>query len=383
MLSKYIHDLLYRYECVIIPDFGGILTKNVSARIDEETNTFHPPTKRLSYNSQLTENDGLLANHIATVDKVPYKTAINFIKFEVSEWINRLKTQDLFLDEIGVFTLNSEGNIVFEPDVNSNFATDSFGLEPIKVVAISRDSIKNKEVIFDSISDLVTEGKIPIVAEEEKERKVYPFFKYAATVAFLLAFGYVGLMLVNNRVLSNQVAALEGDEETQINKRIQEATFKINTKLPDVTVKVFHEDVDNSITSNENDLKTESSVASKHLETKEETISPTDTTSDKPISSVVNPDSEDSLNTRTANTTTKTFDQIRYHIVGGAFRVPRNAEKKVRQLQAKGYDAYKMELNKWQLTPVAYDNYSNIKEALVALRKIRREESKEAWIYKK
>ncbi|MCK5537667.1 MAG: hypothetical protein KAI79_12630, partial [Bacteroidales bacterium] len=63
MLSKYIRDLLYRYECVIIPEFGGLLTKTISTKIDEETNTFYPPTKQLGFNSQLIENDGLLANH--------------------------------------------------------------------------------------------------------------------------------------------------------------------------------------------------------------------------------------------------------------------------------------------------------------------------------
>ena len=64
-LETYISDLLYRYECVVIPDFGAFLTQPVSARIDESNFTFYPPKKELSFNEQLKNNDGLLAKYIA------------------------------------------------------------------------------------------------------------------------------------------------------------------------------------------------------------------------------------------------------------------------------------------------------------------------------
>ena len=61
----HINALLHRHDCVIIPDFGAILTHKVSAQIHETTNTFYPPKKVLAFNEQLKQNDGLLANHIA------------------------------------------------------------------------------------------------------------------------------------------------------------------------------------------------------------------------------------------------------------------------------------------------------------------------------
>ena len=36
----HINALLHRHDCVIIPDFGAILTHKVSAQIHETTNTF-------------------------------------------------------------------------------------------------------------------------------------------------------------------------------------------------------------------------------------------------------------------------------------------------------------------------------------------------------
>ena len=35
-ITTYINDLLYRYECVIIPGFGALLTQYQSAKIDGE-----------------------------------------------------------------------------------------------------------------------------------------------------------------------------------------------------------------------------------------------------------------------------------------------------------------------------------------------------------
>ena len=159
-LSKYIRDLLFRYECVIIPDFGGFLTKTISAQIDERTHTLYPPSKRLGFNSQLTESDGLLANYITSVDKVPYDTAVNFIKLEVERIKKKLIDQDITLEEVGTFSLNSELKLIFEPDPNANFLTDSFGLAKVVAPSVFREDYMKQEVIFDSISDVLSEEEI-------------------------------------------------------------------------------------------------------------------------------------------------------------------------------------------------------------------------------
>ena len=33
--DKYIKDLLYRNDCVVLPNLGAFITRNVSAKIDE------------------------------------------------------------------------------------------------------------------------------------------------------------------------------------------------------------------------------------------------------------------------------------------------------------------------------------------------------------
>jgi len=397
MLSKYIRDLLYRYECVIIPEFGGILTKTVSAKIDQESNTFHPPTKRLGFNSQLIENDGLLANHIASVDKIPYENALNFIKFEVAEWNKNLKTQDLSLEQIGVFSLNEDNNIIFKPDQNSNFLTDAFGLSAIEAETVSREDLANKTVVFDSISDVVNQEDV-VVNTHGVKREFGSLYKYAAAVAFIFAFGYVGYILFNNNIIEKQIAGLEKNQETRINNQIQKATFKISSKLPDINIKVQNEqeisatdkeltEVDDS--SNEDTRekviikqdridralanKTETDQTnSSQTNTPETKLDATTKNSIAPVLTKTKPVAEEPLANRN--------NQKNYHIIAGAFREPANADKKVKQLIAKGYNSQKVGINKWQLTQVSFGSYATKQEAQIALNEIRKSEAKDAWL---
>ena len=87
--------MLYRYECVIVPDFGGFVMNTKSAIISPYSKTFYPPHKLITFNGHLKNNDGLLANYIASVDKVPFDSAMNFIKFEVNEWKEEIIKSDL------------------------------------------------------------------------------------------------------------------------------------------------------------------------------------------------------------------------------------------------------------------------------------------------
>ena len=103
-LETYISDLLYRYECVTIPEFGAFLTQRVSASITESTNTFYPPKKVLSFNEQIQKSDGLLAHYIADVEKIPFEIASNKIRKRVKLLKSYLtQGQTLNFSNIGVW----------------------------------------------------------------------------------------------------------------------------------------------------------------------------------------------------------------------------------------------------------------------------------------
>ena len=89
--DKHIRDLLYRYDCIILPNLGAFVTRNVSSNIDETNSLIKPPQKIISFNSSINENDGLLANHISVVENISYKQAAKKVEKKIvtstSQWV--------------------------------------------------------------------------------------------------------------------------------------------------------------------------------------------------------------------------------------------------------------------------------------------------------
>ena len=228
-LETYISDLLYRYECVTIPEFGAFITQPVSATISEETQAFYPPKKVLSFNEQLQNNDGLLAHYIADVEKIPFEVARN----KVAKRVKILKSyltqgEILTFKNIGEMTLNNAGKIQFEPSYQLNYLTDAFGLSEFISPEIQR------EIYAETVQAL--EETTPITISTKK-REATPFLKYAAIAVIALTLGGIAgsRYYINQIETHNQIAQQEADQ--QLESQIQQATFDLNT-LPSITLNV-------------------------------------------------------------------------------------------------------------------------------------------------
>jgi nucleoid DNA-binding protein len=227
-LETYISDLLYRYDCVTVPDFGAFLTNRVSAKVHETTHTFYPPKKVLSFNEQLQNNDGLLANYIAEVEKIPYTNATEKISKQVKSIKSYLvEGETVQFKNIGELSLNADGKMVFNPSSHVNYLTDSFGLSHFISSEISR------EVYKEAVEAI--EEKTPIAFTPEK-RSGSNWFKYAATAVILLGLGgFSGAFIYNNSIENhNQLAQEQANE--QLDAKVQEATFVISNPLPAATL---------------------------------------------------------------------------------------------------------------------------------------------------
>ena len=223
-LSTYISDLLYRYECVIIPGFGAFLTRNQSAWIDEASNTFHPPSKVISFNKQLQANDGLFANYVASVEKCTYEVAIQKIRNFSAQLTNDLRIgETISFKNLGEFSMNTEGAIQFEPGNKQNFSTSAFGLSTFVSEKVKR------EVYTEEVKAL--EEKAPIAFTPEK-RAAKPYLKYAAVaIVALMATGFGGMKLYESEVQKYNFAERQR-ANSLIENQIQEATFVIENPLP-------------------------------------------------------------------------------------------------------------------------------------------------------
>lgn len=229
-IEQYISQLLYRYQCVTVPGFGAFLTEFQSAQLDETSHSFSPPKKMISFNPFIKNNDGLLANHLAEAEKIPYEIAVNTIQNEVSHWKTKINEFGNFsIKNIGDFSLNSEKNIVFVPIDQINYLTASFGLSSFVSPTVKR------EVYKEEIEQL--EEKAPIVFTPEKRRN-YSILKYAAV--FLLSAGIAGTVGYKfyERKIAEETLIVQTNVQKKINQKIQEATFYISNPLPAVTLTV-------------------------------------------------------------------------------------------------------------------------------------------------
>ncbi|MBT8281419.1 MAG: SPOR domain-containing protein [Muriicola sp.] len=216
--SGYIEELLYRYNCVVVPEFGAFLTHLKSAFIDKSAQTFYPPSKILSFNSQLQSNDGLLISYMAEAEKSSYEEIQEKLAKQVEEWKERLeKGETLVFDNIGSFKPTKEGKLIFQPTKQTNFLTSSFGLSSF----VSKPVLR--EVLKEEVEEI--EEKVPfIITPEEREKSNFrPLLKYAAIVLLAISAGFTGYRTYN-QALSNEIVSQQKAQEI-ISNSIQEATF--------------------------------------------------------------------------------------------------------------------------------------------------------------
>ncbi|KAA3438100.1 HU domain-containing protein [Rufibacter hautae] len=138
MVQSHIKSLLYAYDCVIIPNFGGLITHYTPAKIHPVKHMFSPPSKRVAFNEQLKVNDGLLISTLAQKQKWPMPQAQLAVAEFVVELKEQLRTQHRFeLEDVGVFRYNAEHKLVFENLESDNFLEQAFGLPELVAKPIS------------------------------------------------------------------------------------------------------------------------------------------------------------------------------------------------------------------------------------------------------
>lgn len=318
-MTDHIKSLLYRYECVIIPEFGAFLTKRQPAQIDDKAHTLYPPKKAVVFNSQLQENDGLLVNKIAKAEGISYQQSLDKVKTFVENINESLQAHhQVRFDGVGLFYLQFN-KIVFQPYSNNNFLLEAYGMETLfsKSIEAKQEKSIEPQTISEKVpsKDESKEEPVVISIPEEEETTSRPaYWRYAAVGIVAIGIGgFLGANWYSSQVKTHNIAAQE-QAEKQIENKIQQATFMMDNPLPEV---VFE-------------------VAAK--------------------------------------------PQGKYHIVAGAFRQKENAETKLAQLKDKGYKARYIGANKYGLHQVIYQSYENRRDALQALSKIRSTENEAAWL---
>tara|TARA_Y200000002_G_scaffold358229_1_gene341430 strand:- start:39 stop:1010 length:972 start_codon:yes stop_codon:yes gene_type:complete len=317
LTQQYIKELLYQHECVTVPNFGAFLTRSMNILIDTDSGLFVPPRKEVSFNSLLSNNDGVLAHYIAQKEKVSFEQALRRIEKEVISWKQRLNTQQLSFPGIGEIRLNKQKKIIFYPDGKINFDLSAFGLSSFYKKPIKNSNNK----LFNPPQKMEKENKENLMfTPGKKEEKRKPFLKY-------VAIGLIGIALAgslyyfgNQYVANEKIKSMELAQK-KIKSNVQKATFDLG------------------------------SVSKMNL----------------------------SFNSEPEVIKNAPLDKTYFSVVAGSFRSIENAERLLKKLILDGFQAAFTEVNPEGLYRVAYGRFVSKREALNLHNYIRYALKEDAW----
>ncbi len=179
-IGKYISELLFEEDFVILPGFGEFTKKYIPARFVPELKKVEKPLKIVAFNDRKKQDDDVLSSFIAKKENIDHEKARSFINAFVKEMNETLQSgKAVELEDIGKFTSGAGGTITFEPDKSINYLKESYGMasakEPEKKPAEEPKPPAGKPV--DKPADIQTPKKEPVkpqagVPKPEPEKPV-------------------------------------------------------------------------------------------------------------------------------------------------------------------------------------------------------------------
>ena len=208
-ISYHIFNLLQEHDCVIVPNFGAFVARNISAKISHDGARIYPPNKEITFNKSLIKSDGLLINEISSNENISYEIANDKLNNWVVKSHKKISKQGYIeIKNIGSISLEND-KYIFTPSQNSIFLKSSYGLNSIDSNEIKRST--------NSISNL--------------------YLKYAAIlIVFLSLAGIFTKSYFDSVNEFNEASYAQANLE--IEKKIQKATFNINSSLPTVKLPI-------------------------------------------------------------------------------------------------------------------------------------------------
>ncbi|KAB2859685.1 MAG: SPOR domain-containing protein [Flavobacteriales bacterium] len=331
-LDHYISQLLFRYDCVIVPNLGGFVTNYKPASINPVKDTFYPPSKGISFNKNLSHNDGLLANAISQDNDISYEKVLKIIEEAVFTIQQELKNRKkVAFENVGVLFYDHENRLQFEPSATVNYLLESYGLSSFQQFPVKRKTLEDK---------IKETPVLPISGSKNTKKWIA-----AAAVFIPLAF----------------------------------LTIWIPTKF-DIGSELNY--------ANLNPFKTATPVYTERasaLPTIKKSVTPTVDENTQTIQFIANekpivitqPTVEETAKVDSTYVETKQ-QKANFHVVGGCFAEKQNAQKFVQELINAGFEASIIGKRKGLFT-VSYSGFSTRQEAVEGLAKVKNH-NKKAWI---
>lgn len=307
MIIRHIESALYELEEVIIPEFGAFVKEEVLAQVASENLKPLHTTVRFDYSAAAKTSN--LASRIAKSEAITIAEA----EREIAYWVAEAKHN---LSEVGEFMIGDIGNLrgnelksaVLEPNEESNFAADAYGLPTIKTTIVA----DHQDQVVETLSSQQSTNAVaePVVAKK-KTGSFIIWFLVICIIATTVAIFY----LIKQKSAKDQVA-VHTEEEGGV---------------------VFGRKAKPSKSEEEVVLAPE---PKKQESPAPETAKPATPEKSEPAKAASPPEKEPVVakpNSPAKPAKAAEPDKI-YHVIVGSFGNPDNAYKLSKELQAKGFE---------------------------------------------
>lgn len=419
-IDRYISELLFDHECVIVPGLGGFIVNEKHASIERLTHQFNPPFKKLLFNQHIRFNDGLLINYISKKERLSFEEARKQIDELVHQYFSRLeKGEKIKFEDIGILAFDENKNILFDQGLSVNYNSESFGLgsfvahpvkrkiepEPVQGIVQPQPTLPKRE--DRKPERVVAEELKPIHKRRNKSEtaSVRSFVLVSLAVVLLVSFAVAYYKSEPTRnYLQNLTANLIAiKEKSHYSPRPEQKNEMVANKAGFLS----GSDFESGATANEgmNESIPEENPANANYDIEE--ISVANYFNYRGRNLTEQGEEGPNIETETEPEKTENFiaenidvgevnlpvlkEEIivnvkpssRYYIIAGSFSDESNATSLIDELIKQGFSAQIIDTNKNGMYRVAYlglENFNDAKEKLYAIRK---EDNPEAWILKK
>ena len=209
-LDLLLEQLLHRFECVILPDFGGFIVRDSPCNFNASKDRIKPSAKHIFFNPHLTLNDGLILNEIQLEFGMTYNEATDWYNKTIADYKRVIsEAGSMQLGKLGTFFQGKENNYWFSPSNDINLSLDTYGLFPIEVHQVAKS--KEVELTPELTEAPVLETEIKadnkqIETTETTFRINYKGWLAAASIALLTHFVY--LKVEKTDVTTNEASVL-------------------------------------------------------------------------------------------------------------------------------------------------------------------------------
>ena len=177
--------MFWDHDCVMLPGLGGFVCNPRSAWYDEAKRQIVPPSRDVLFNARLTTNDGLVANELMAKRGVMYPEALKAVEGLVEHLQQQLEAgTTVELPGLGKLYREEDQQVRFMADAEFERMLQSFGHASIPLVA--REVAAPKPVTT-TPKALNAPSPEPAVAKTTSEPRVIPFRVQLARAAAAVA----------------------------------------------------------------------------------------------------------------------------------------------------------------------------------------------------